>query len=83
MSTTTTTTVTISVSGVGHVFVQTSAAFVELAGAMSSDGKPVNRALKRVSTSQKHRADAERNAERYGLQEVAQGVFVLRDMHAA
>ena len=71
---------TINVTGIGRLEVKTTQAFVELAGAISADGRPVNLALKQVSSSIKHRAEAERNGERYYLHPVRQDVFVLRDM---
>ena len=73
---------TINVAGIGRLEVKTNQAFVELAGALASDGRPVNRKLKQVSSSAKHRAEAERNGERYYLNPVRQDVFVLRDMQA-
>ena len=74
---------TINITGIGRLEVKTGQAFVELAGAIAADGRPVNLALKQVSTSIKHRAEAERNGERYCLHEVRKDVFVLRDMWAA
>lgn len=71
---------TINISGIGRLEVKTTQAFVELAGAIAADGRPVNLALKQVSSSIKHRAEAGRNGERYCLHPVRHGVFVLRDL---
>ena len=73
---------TINVTGIGRLEVKTTQAFVELAGAIAADGRPVNLTLKQVSSSAKHRAEAERNGERYHLQPVRHDVFVLRDLRA-
>ena len=72
---------TINVTGLGRVYVKTSAKAVGLAGAIAIDGAPVNVRAHKVSAAKAHHADAARNdAAGHYLREVGAGVFMLANL---
>ena len=67
---------TIEVTGLGRVYVATSAASIELAGGVTIEGDPANCRTKKVSADKRHYDAAD--AAGYSLKEVKMGYFLLK-----